>query len=425
MVRGGKLRRTRRHDAEIGLDDDAEHMVSSRALGSGLRVGAVLAITLVSLIGLLLNRRPALKVVESGNMKDQAFTPSALRNQDVQPMVKDTSIGLVEDILGRPIPEFPRGISTFEEKPEEPELETTSEQGLDLTDKENISITIVTENPADSEEGDQDNTQPASDQSPSSGEISESSMREMATASGASGQQRKNSSSDSKTISNLSTPTNKEPSALNSGLGESLTTHISSDEEWKGVPLPPINNLNVEFISYMLARIISGHSILTMADMPCSKNAEWMKVLLPRLISENLGFQYVCIETSESAAESMRKQYKNEDYVTVINIKPWIERFPRVDLVFSVGYLQFLDPTKTWRSFKNMKEGGVKFVMFENHIGQGNSNMMLGQRGVMNVRRAPFHFSQPMRVVNNISTGDSDMEVQLVFYAIDALRKGI
>lgn len=201
--------------------------------------------------------------------------------------------------------------------------------------------------------------------------------------------------------------------------------NASFNGEWQGVKMGMIDGLNVQHMSYMLSRIITAHSILSVGDLPCSKHADWMKILLPKLKEENLGFHYNCIVTSETAANEMREMYKGDDAVTVTNLKPWMETFPNVDLVFSTGYFQHLEPSKTWRSMKNMKAGGVKYVFFENHVGVGNTQIMFGHRGVMNVRRAPFHFAQPMRVVNGISADGAEVQAQLVLYAIDQLRQGI
>lgn len=72
---------------------------------------------------------------------------------------------------------------------------------------------------------------------------------------------------------------------------------------------------------------------------------------------------------------------------------------------------------------KNVRTVGIKYLLFGNNSASNNKIVRggAGASRVINLRRSPFFFQTPLRVISNI-TGEGTTFCQLLFYESNGLR---
>eukprot|EP00180_Rhodochaete_pulchella_P001979 Plantae.Rhodophyta-Rhodochaete_pulchella.ctg29863.p2 GENE.Plantae.Rhodophyta-Rhodochaete_pulchella.ctg29863~~Plantae.Rhodophyta-Rhodochaete_pulchella.ctg29863.p2 ORF type:complete len:187 (+),score=40.99 Plantae.Rhodophyta-Rhodochaete_pulchella.ctg29863:122-682(+) len=184
-----------------------------------------------------------------------------------------------------------------------------------------------------------------------------------------------------------------------------------------------VNGEDVTQMSFMLFRIIMTYSIKSMVDMPCHTTVHWMPQLLQRLDFEVLGFQYYGVDTTDefvAKCKSVVGEYGTPEFAVRHPAKK--EYLPEADMAFSWDGIQTWGIRPAWLFFKGLRHSNIKYVLFCNN--PGINNLKHQGRGVVNVRRPPFHFSEAVKVISNISV-DEERPKQMLFYDLDSVRPGI
>lgn len=199
--------------------------------------------------------------------------------------------------------------------------------------------------------------------------------------------------------------------------------------EYRGV-LPTQENAelfktdNLTHLSYMIYRLIRTHNLSSVLDVPCTKSMIWMPGLLVRLEYEVPNFHYRCIVPEDEYLVEAILRYKGLTSAVVLKDSMfWASKLPKTDVAlvwYGVGYLA---PRKSWQLLKAIHQSETKYVVIPNHPDVSSNPGSETRHGRVNVRRSPYRFDDPLRVVNNVST--TFPRKQLLMYELQGLRSGV
>lgn len=182
---------------------------------------------------------------------------------------------------------------------------------------------------------------------------------------------------------------------------------------------------NVTKLSFMLYRMIKTHQIKTILDVPCSRSTLWTPKLLEVLEFEVPRFQYRCLTPDDLTLAQGVLRFKDLESVIVLkDSTPWASKLPKVDLAFVWYGLGFLPPGDSWKLIKALHAANSKYVIVPNYPGVKNNPGSGSKTGRINVRRAPYRFNEPLRVVNNISL-QAGVPKQLLLYTLNTIKSEV
>lgn len=190
---------------------------------------------------------------------------------------------------------------------------------------------------------------------------------------------------------------------------------------FRGIELGLVGETNISRLSYMTFKLIKAYNIKSMVDIPCHNTVKWMPRLLERLDYEIVGFKYYCVTENGKVLKSLKRKFGEHGNPEFKRIAPEESRFlPQADLVFTWDGLQEWGVKRSWTFFNGLREVRPKYVILSNNPGTANTH---SQRRFLNVRKQPFHFSQAMRVVSNMTSPHAEPK-QLLLYELKKIRKG-
>ena len=181
---------------------------------------------------------------------------------------------------------------------------------------------------------------------------------------------------------------------------------------------------DVTRLSYMLYRLIVTHKISSLLDVPCTTSIQWMPALLQRLEFEIPKFHYRCIVPDDEHLVTAVLNYK--DLGSAVSRKDstfWASKLPTADLAFVWYGIGFMRPKESWMLLKALRKAGTKYVVVPNHPDVTRNQAQKTDHGRVNVRRAPYLFDEPFRLVNNINS--TSMRKQLLMYELAAIRSDL
>lgn len=191
------------------------------------------------------------------------------------------------------------------------------------------------------------------------------------------------------------------------------------DSKFRGIEAGIVEGTNVTHLSYMVFKLIKANNIKSVVDMPCRNTLDWFPELLHRLDFEVPGFQYYCVDSEQHSQDDIRKLFSDAGNVEFMHIRPEeTHMIPKADLVFSWDGPQQWGVKKTWSFFTALRQIRPKYLMITNNPTVLNINE---QRGTLNLRKQPFHFSQAMRVISQVH--ESEIPKQLLFYETTSIRR--
>lgn len=212
------------------------------------------------------------------------------------------------------------------------------------------------------------------------------------------------------------------------------TEEASSDKgasRFRGVPMPAdamtkaeaMGNFdNVTHLSYMLYRLIKTHRIRSVLDVPCTHTLHWMPQVLHYLDLEVPGFRYYCVVSSEEERERAEAAFgdlASAEYIVASDY--WRARLPGTDLGFLWSVVGFVSPQQAWTLMQSVRRVGTKYLVLANYPALRNNPATGTAHGRVNIRRAPYRFTEALRVFNNISIRP-DVNKQMLFYDSEHLR---
>lgn len=182
---------------------------------------------------------------------------------------------------------------------------------------------------------------------------------------------------------------------------------------------------NITYLSFMLYRLIKTHEIRTMIDIPCTKTIFWMPEVLQRLEFEIPRFHYRCIvPDDEHLIEGILRFKHLTSAVVVKDPTVWTSVLPKVDLMLAWYAIGYLRPSRSWQLVQTIRQSHSKYAIFPSHPLVKNNANSETRHGRVNIRKSPYLFDQPMRVVKNMST-QSSIPKDMLLYQVKAIRQGV
>lgn len=182
---------------------------------------------------------------------------------------------------------------------------------------------------------------------------------------------------------------------------------------------------NVTHLSFMLYRLIKTHQISSVLDVPCSASTIWIPELLKILEFEVPGFHYRCIVPNDQYLVEGVLRFKDFSSATIVkDVNAWASKLPRADLALVWYGFGYMPPQRAWKLIKALHKSKTKYVVVPNYPDVSHNPGSASKYGHVNVRRAPYRFDEPLRVVNNMS-GDSSIRKQLFLYDLERIRPAI
>lgn len=195
--------------------------------------------------------------------------------------------------------------------------------------------------------------------------------------------------------------------------------------KFRGVQIDPINEDNITRISFMLYRVIKAHNISSMIDIPCTKSVQWMPELLHYLDLEIPRFRYLCVVQSEREQAKVKKIFGEQGSPEfIVSRQFWDFDAPATDLAFVWNAISYMNPVRVWEMFKCLRKAGTKYVILGNHKGIANKKAFDFEARRINVRKQPFHFKEPHRVISHVSI-DEKSRKQMLMYDMSKVREGL
>lgn len=180
---------------------------------------------------------------------------------------------------------------------------------------------------------------------------------------------------------------------------------------------------NITQISYMLYRLIRTHRISSIADIPCIHNLAWMPAVLHQIEFITPGFRFICVVRTPAERERAQAAFGHGSSAEFFVMREfWRAKLPEVDLAFLWNVIGFMSPQRSWALIKGIRRGGTKYLLLPNYPDLRNNPAAGTHHGHVNVRRAPYRFTEALRVFNNVST-DADISKQMLLYDSERLRE--
>lgn len=199
-----------------------------------------------------------------------------------------------------------------------------------------------------------------------------------------------------------------------SGAGDSGDPHA-----FRGVVLRPGtiargNNDDVQRLTFMLYRLVVQHGLHSVVDVPCARSLPWVGALVARLEFEVPGFRYYCVLKTDGEYAQARMLARNTSALHVVYGRPP----PGADLAFLWHAFGYLSPGDAWALVRRLR---VRYVAVPNHPYVERNSGLASRSGRVNVRRAPYRFGEPKRVISDMHVNGAEPK-QLLFYERRAIR---
>lgn len=185
----------------------------------------------------------------------------------------------------------------------------------------------------------------------------------------------------------------------------------------------PTNIDNVTKLSYMLYRLVQVHNVRRILDFWCEDSVAWLPQLLLYLDLELPGCRFFCVTRSQHGQSSTSKKLGDlcsPEYL--VHDEYWNIKFPEVDLVSLWNVFGRVGPLEEWNLTQKIGLSNSKYVVIPNYPHVRKNGATGSRHGRVNVRRAPYRFKEPLRVINNISVAGAAPK-QLFFYEAENLRE--
>lgn len=178
---------------------------------------------------------------------------------------------------------------------------------------------------------------------------------------------------------------------------------------------------NVTRLTFMLYRIVRTHNISSIVDPVCEHSLPWLRPLLVRLEFEIPSFRHECLVSSLTTATRARTVLQGLSCARVVVINSTSVVIPKAQLALAWHFVGFQPAIAAWEMLQMMVRAGTSLVVMPNHP-EVNRNPPGGHvDGRVNVRRAPYRFAKPMRVINDIGLRDGERK-QMLLYQVEHLR---
>ncbi|KAA8499252.1 hypothetical protein FVE85_6837 [Porphyridium purpureum] len=191
---------------------------------------------------------------------------------------------------------------------------------------------------------------------------------------------------------------------------------LQRDRQFRGLRVQGYDpwGVNVTRVSYMIFRVMRMYKLTSLIDFPCSTTRHYMAYLAERLDFELQDFKYYALDVGYEEMRSCKLAFEEAsvtglssqfDLITISDRM----MYPKADLLFSFDGFQKWGPKAAMIALKALRRSQVPYVMFTNNPGAvGNL-----EPGLINVRRAPFHFDGPTKAIRNIMREEDERDAKV------------
>lgn len=192
---------------------------------------------------------------------------------------------------------------------------------------------------------------------------------------------------------------------------------------------------NFSYFVLILHKLLKTYEIKNIIDPSCNPpKLPWFSPLLTKTEFDIPNFNYICIVPDSYIQKIALTHYANTfDQLEIVKQlqtqQPWnlnitqlnIKKKTAAILWNSIG---FWSPNFTWQFIKKLKDSGITYVLLPNYPDVMHNKVSSSIHGRVNVRRTPYRFNLPLRIINNMST-DVTMPKQLLLYNLSDIRTDI
>jgi len=167
-----------------------------------------------------------------------------------------------------------------------------------------------------------------------------------------------------------------------------------------------------------LKNFLEQHNITSMFDVPCGDYSWMSKTPLP------VNLKYIGGDIVESMIEENKNNYPNVEFITFDLSQ---DKIPAVDLLFCRDCLIHFSLTDITRTFENIVNSDIKYVMLSNYHPDiaANYDIGTGDFRPTDFTRAPFEFEQPIDYLMDWVPGtrNGDQKKTMNLWSRDTIKK--
>lgn len=194
--------------------------------------------------------------------------------------------------------------------------------------------------------------------------------------------------------------------------------------EFRGVLLEDGNGTsdNIERLSFMLYRLIKTFQVSSVIEVPCTRSLSWLPQFVHHLEFEVPGFKYYCVLQTDEEYHYAKKLVGNTTSLKLsIHPEYWKLPLPKAELGLLWHAFGYLAPDNAWNLVQMLRDLNVKFVIVPNNPLVERNSGHASRHGRVNVRRSPYSFGTPVRIIHNVSKNETEPK-QLLFYNVTSIR---
>lgn len=191
---------------------------------------------------------------------------------------------------------------------------------------------------------------------------------------------------------------------------------------------------NITKVTYMLFKLIREYKIKSMIDVPCRGHLKWMSHVLERVDYDEPEFHYFCMDTNEEVLKTAKARVGDLGNAKFVNKKFWKVGLPKADLLFAWSGLHKMRKESIYKMLKKVvKKKSTKYVLIGNYPdakddeAEDENEEKAKERDTeedlhYNLRKHPFKFERPMRIISKLTEGDVPNK-QMLMYETTKMRK--
>lgn len=218
----------------------------------------------------------------------------------------------------------------------------------------------------------------------------------------------------------------------NANRSATTTSSSMNGDGFRGVPDSISDELgnysggdDIQRFTFMLYRLIKGMAITSVVDTPCGASLRWLPSLVRQLEFEIPRFRYHCVLHSRttykyasnlvsakgrpgSAINSLHLVYSSKNKI-----------IPKADLALLWHAFGYLEPAHAWSLLRQLN---VRYVIVPNYPNVERNAGHGDRTGRVNVRRSPYRFGEPIRIIQDVHKNGTDVK-QMLLYEVSTMRK--
>ena len=192
--------------------------------------------------------------------------------------------------------------------------------------------------------------------------------------------------------------------------------HTFPTTDFVGVPYTAnttTNDDDVQRVTYMLYKLITSNNITTVVDSPCAGSLHWAPALVHQLEFEVPKFRYYCVLNSAASHQQARHLVTNDSALHLVYTPP-----PNAELGVLWNAFGYLDPQSAWTLLRTLN---TSYVVVPHYPRVERNSGHSATHGRVNVRRAPYSFGEPLRIMKDVHRNGSEPK-QMLFYRSSSIR---